>query len=192
MNWVEPLSKPRMRRSRPLTGMRLDMARVIVAFVGELEPTGVPQHVGMDKKAEFRGHARPGHHALISGCGKRCATFRDEDVGGCWCFAQELAQCATFPGRYRMHAGIPTLGPAHMQAPCGEVDVVPAECHQLRGSEAVAVATRMAVASRCPERFSLAASMSRSTSRSVRYSRLRCRLLHLLRLEPACEVASFP
>ena len=31
----------------------------------------------------------------------------------------------------------------------------------------------MAVASRCPERFCLAASMSRSTSRSVRYSRLR-------------------
>src|SRR5215470_16352530 len=31
----------------------------------------------------------------------------------------------------------------------------------------------MAVASRCPERFCLAASMRRSTSRSVRYSRLR-------------------
>jgi hypothetical protein len=31
----------------------------------------------------------------------------------------------------------------------------------------------MAVASRCPERFCLAASMSRSTSRSVKYSRLR-------------------
>jgi hypothetical protein len=34
-------------------------------------------------------------------------------------------------------------------------------------------ATKIAVASRCPERFCLAASMSRSTSRSVRYSRLR-------------------
>jgi transposase len=26
-------------------------------------------------EAEFRGHARPGHHALISGCGERSATF---------------------------------------------------------------------------------------------------------------------
>jgi hypothetical protein len=38
-----------------------------------------------------------------------------------------------------MHAGIPALGPANMQAPGGEVDVVPAQCHQLRGPEAVAV-----------------------------------------------------
>jgi hypothetical protein len=38
-----------------------------------------------------------------------------------------------------MHAGIPALGSAYMQAPGNEVDVVPAQCHQLRGSEAVAV-----------------------------------------------------
>src|SRR5215471_9583594 len=54
-------------------------------------------------------------------------------------FAQELAQRAAFPRRYRMHAGIPALGPAYMQASSGEVDVVPAQCHQLRGPEAVAV-----------------------------------------------------
>jgi hypothetical protein len=36
-------------------------------------------------------------------------------------------------------AGIPALGPTHMQASSGQVDVVPAQCHQLRGSEAVAV-----------------------------------------------------
>ena len=57
------------------------------------------------------------------------------DVG----FAQELAQRAAFPRRYRMHAGIPALGPVYMQAPGGEVDVVPAQRHQLRGPEAVAV-----------------------------------------------------
>ena len=51
----------------------------VVAVVGELEPAGMPQHVGMHEEREFRSHARPGHHALISGCGKRCATFRDED-----------------------------------------------------------------------------------------------------------------
>jgi hypothetical protein len=38
-----------------------------------------------------------------------------------------------------MHAGIPTLGPAHMQAPSSEVDVVPTQCHHLRGSKAMAV-----------------------------------------------------
>src|SRR5262249_49495834 len=54
-------------------------------------------------------------------------------------FAQELAQRAAFPRRYRMHAGIPALGPAYMQAPGGEVDVVPAQCHQLQGPETMAV-----------------------------------------------------
>jgi hypothetical protein len=110
-----------------------------VAIVGELEPACVPQHVGMNEKGEFSSHACPGHHALISGCGKRSATFRDEDVWGCWRFAQELPQCSTFPGRYGMHAAIPTVGPAHMQAPGGEVDVVPAQRDDLRGSEAMAV-----------------------------------------------------
>jgi hypothetical protein len=38
-----------------------------------------------------------------------------------------------------LHAGIPALGPAHMQAPGGQVDVVPSQRHHLRGSEAVAV-----------------------------------------------------
>ena len=82
---------------RTVAEIGLDGASVM-AVVGELEPTGMPQHVGVDKKAEFRSHARPGHHALISSCGKRSATFRDEDVGRCWCFAQELAQCSALPG----------------------------------------------------------------------------------------------
>jgi hypothetical protein len=45
----------------------------------------------------------------------------------------------TPPGGYRMHAGIPSLGPAHMQAPGGQVDVVPSQCRHLLRSDAVAV-----------------------------------------------------
>jgi len=100
---------------------------------------GMPQHVGMHEEREFRSHARPGNHALISGYGQRRATLRDEDVWRRWGFAQELAQRAAFPRRYRMHAGIPALGPAYMQAPGGEVDIVPAQCHQLRGPKTMAV-----------------------------------------------------
>ena len=93
----------------------------------------------MNEEGEFRSHARLGHHALISGYGQRRAALRDEDVWGRWGFAQELAQRAALPRRYRMHAGIPALGPADMQAPGGEVDVVPAQCHQLRGPETMTV-----------------------------------------------------
>jgi hypothetical protein len=111
----------------------------VVAVVGELEPAGMPQHVRMHQEREFRRHARPGDHALISGYGQRGAALRDEDVWGRCGFAQELAQRAAFPRRYRMHAGIPALGPAYMQAPGDKVDVVPAQCHQLRGPKAVAL-----------------------------------------------------
>ena len=98
----------------------------------------------MDEEREFRSRARPRNHALISGYGQRRAALRDEDVWGRWSFAQKLAQRAAFPRRYRMHAGIPALGPAYMQAPGGEVDVVPAQCHQLRGPEPVAVSEQKA------------------------------------------------
>src|SRR6516165_12128072 len=99
----------------------------------------MPQHVGMHEEREFRSHAGPGNHALISGYGQRRVTLRDEDVWRRCGFAQELAQRAAFPRRYRMHAGIAALGPAYMQAPGGEIDVVPAQCHQLRGPETMAV-----------------------------------------------------
>jgi hypothetical protein len=98
---------------RAVPEIGLDGASV-VAVVGELEPAGVPQHVGMNEKGEFRCHPRPGNHALISGCGKRCASFGHEDVRRCWRFAQELPQCSAFTGGDRMHAGIPALGPAYM------------------------------------------------------------------------------
>src|SRR5262249_51155971 len=123
---------------RSVAQIGLDGASV-VAVVGELEPAGMPQHVGMHEESKFRSHPRPGHHALISGYGQRRATLRDEDVWGGWGFAQELAQRAAFPRRYWMHAGIPALSPAYMQAPSGEVDVVPAQCHQLRGPKTMAV-----------------------------------------------------
>ena len=37
----------------------------VAAVVGELEPTGMTQHVRMHEEREFRSHARPGNHALI-------------------------------------------------------------------------------------------------------------------------------
>jgi hypothetical protein len=115
---------------RSVAEVGLDGASV-VTVVGELEPAGMPQHVGMHEEREFRSHPRPGNHALVSGYGQRGATLRDEDVWGRCGFAQELAQRAAFPRRYRMDAGIPALRPAYVQSPGGEVDVVPAQCHQL-------------------------------------------------------------
>ena len=51
---------------RAVAEIGLDGASVM-AVVGELESADVSQHVGMNEEGEFRGHAGPGHHALISG-----------------------------------------------------------------------------------------------------------------------------
>src|SRR5215469_14680 len=88
-----------------------------------------------------------------------------------------------------MHAGIPALGPAYMKAPGGEVDVVPAQCHQLRGPETMAVSNQDSRG--VPMSFCLAASMSRSTSRSVRYSRLRWPTVTFTAVEAAWRSREF-
>src|SRR5499427_9135983 len=54
---------------RSVAEIGLDGASV-AAIVGELEPAGMPQHVGMHEEGEFRSHACPGNHALISGYGQ--------------------------------------------------------------------------------------------------------------------------
>jgi hypothetical protein len=76
-----------------------------------------------------------------------------------------------FPGPIS-DAGIPSLGPAHLHSSGGEVDVVPAQRHDLRGSEAVAVGNQDGRGIPMPGAVLLGGPMSRSTSRSVRYSRL--------------------
>jgi hypothetical protein len=83
---MPPKTPEKIGRQGRVPNGRLAVAEIgldgasVVSVVGELEAAGVPQHVGVNEEGEFRSHARPGNHALISGCGKRCATFRDEDV----------------------------------------------------------------------------------------------------------------
>jgi hypothetical protein len=71
------------------------------------------------------------------------------------------------------HAGIPALGPTYMQAPDGEVDIIPAQRHQLRGPKPVAVSNQDSRGVPMPSAVLFGGLNERSTSRSVRYSRLR-------------------
>ena len=65
------------------------------------------------------------------------------------------------------------LDPADVERRRAKLHLVPPQVHQLRGPQAVPVGHKVIVASRCPQRFFLAAFISRSTSASVRYSRVR-------------------
>jgi hypothetical protein len=64
------------------------------------------------------------------------------------------------------------LSAAYIQAPGGEVDVVPAQCHQLRGPEAVAVSDQDSRGVPMPSAV-LLGGLNEPLDRSVRYSRLR-------------------
>src|SRR5262249_55156640 len=115
------------------------MARVSWPSSASLNPQACRSMWECTRNVNFAATPALATMSLISGYGQRRAALRDEDVWGRCGFAQELAQRAAFPRRYRMHAGISALRPAHMQAPGGEVDVVPTERHQLRGPQTMAV-----------------------------------------------------
>src|SRR4029077_19588177 len=86
--------------------------------------------------------------------------------------ALRAGACAVpgFPGRISDARWHPRPWPCDMQSPGGQIDVAPSQRHQLRGSETGAVGDQDGCDVPCPDRFCLAASMSPSTSRSVRYS----------------------
>src|SRR6266699_5833156 len=72
----------------------------------------------------------------------------------------------------------PVLGPADMQSTRRQLDLRPLKVAQLGSPETVAVADQDHGCVRWPQRLPfLAAAISRSTSRPVRYSRVRTREL---------------
>jgi hypothetical protein len=71
-----------------------------------------------------------------------------------------------------MGAGTALLDPADVQGGGGEVGLVPAQVRQLAGPEAVPVGHKDHGGVPVPQRLPLVALSSRSTSASVRYSRV--------------------
>jgi hypothetical protein len=125
----------------------------------------------------------------VDRCGSRFAATFSCDKGLQGCFVTTV----TFPRRYRMHAGIPALGPAYMQAPSGEVNVVPAQCHQLRGPETMAVSDQDSRGVPMP-RAVLLRGLNEAPDLPVGeiFTAALANRYNLLRLEPLREAASFP
>src|SRR5690242_15754684 len=77
----------------------------------------MPEHVGMNEKGELCGHARPGNHALISGCGKRCATFRDDEWGDVGASRRSFRNAGLSRVEIGCTLASPVLGASYVQAP---------------------------------------------------------------------------
>jgi hypothetical protein len=116
----------------------------------------------MDSERHLGGRSKPRQHPAKGNCGHRSAALAHEDISSGFLFALETAQGAKFDAGQWMDGRHPILEPMNVQAAMDEIGLLPAQR-----------AYKIMVASRCPCRLFPAAFMSRSTSRSVRYSRVR-------------------
>jgi hypothetical protein len=122
----------------PVTQVLLDRPR-IVSLVGQLEPAGVAEHVGMNREGEAGGLADARHELPNGRGGERPSAFCGEHIGaGGTLLALEPSQGSDLGPSKGMGGGQATLEPGDVQQPAGEVHLLPAERHQLAHAEAVA------------------------------------------------------
>src|SRR5262245_61635252 len=108
----------------------LDCPRVL-AVVGELVAAAVPQHVAVNEEREARGLASPCDHALIASHAQRRQALRNKHVDAPGRLTLQTPQGAYFLPADRMHASSAALGPTDVQFAGSEIDVIPAQGHEL-------------------------------------------------------------
>jgi hypothetical protein len=123
----------------------------------------VPQHVRVHAERHLGGLAEPIDHSAEPSGTHGCPTLAHEHVAAKLLLALEATQGTEFGPPKRLDRRHAILEPRDVQAAMDEIDLFPAQRK----------ATRTMVASRWPCRLSPAAFIIRSTSRSVRYSRVR-------------------
>jgi hypothetical protein len=98
----------------------------IHTLIGELEPSRMPQHVGVDWKRHFRGRPKPRHHPAKGNCGHGRAALAHEDISSGFLFALETAQGAKFNAGQWVHGRDPIFKSIDVQAAMDEIGLVPA------------------------------------------------------------------
>ena len=149
-----------------MTEIVLNCPRV-VPVIGELVAAGMPQHVAVDRERETSSLAGTGNHPLIA----RNAQWRtplgnkDVDARG---FPLQPAQRSQFPRGQWLPSAYTAFGAPHVQRRGLPVDVIPTQAHKLAGTQPVTVGQQDRGRVTMPPTVLRAASMSFSTSRSVR------------------------
>src|SRR5262249_37908160 len=133
----------------------------------------MPQHVGMDSERHLGGRPEPRHHPAKGNRRHRSAALAHEDISSGFLFALETAQGAKLDAGQWMTEGIPFLSRLTCKRPWTRSACSQRNEHNSDARKPCRNAIKIMVASRCPCRLFPAAFMSRSTSRSVRYSRVR-------------------
>src|SRR5262245_38241720 len=91
----------------------------VVAIVGELEPTGMAQHVWVDREWHLGGLPDALHKPVEANGTDWSAALGNEHVSLFSVLAAQLAQCSHLVTADRMYAGNAVLDPVNVQAALG-------------------------------------------------------------------------
>ena len=112
----------------------------VVSLVGQRVAAGVPEHVRVRLEGKLGLDPCPLDHAREPGGAEGCPALRGEHEGRLGLLlALEPPQRPQLVPEDRMGAGRALLDPAHVKRPRGELDLVPAQVHQLGGPQAVPI-----------------------------------------------------
>jgi hypothetical protein len=89
------------------------------------------QHVRMDRERHFRPLAQARNQGMEALWRHRATPLSGEDMRPRRLLALKTSQSANFIALHWMHARRPPLGPANVQAPGGQFDLMPLEVAQL-------------------------------------------------------------
>ena len=109
----------------------------IMPLIGQIETTGMPQHVGMHGKFKPSQLASLGDQLANRRCGQRPLSLGHEDVGRIRVVAVQTPQRTNLGASQGVGTGRSILGPGDIQQALLEVDLIPAQGHQFRRSQGV-------------------------------------------------------
>jgi hypothetical protein len=116
----------------------LDRARVL-ALAGELESTGMPEHVRMDREGQFRELAGARNQFSRRRRRHRPFTLGHEHIRRVGIDAAQLPQCAQLDAADRVGRGEAILQSIDVNRAGLEINLLPAQAHELRDPKPMAV-----------------------------------------------------
>ncbi len=109
----------------------------VPAIVGELEATGVPEHVRMHRELELGGDGQARKQLAEASGGHWRAALRHEDIATSTVFPLEGPQRPHLLPAKLVHAGDAVLQAPHVNEPMREVDLIPGQSAKLGDAQAV-------------------------------------------------------
>src|SRR5919106_4075744 len=97
----------------------------INAFIREVKPTSMSQHMGMDRERELRFRSGSKNHVANGAIAERTTSFRHKDIGQPRIDMSQLSQSPQLRAMQRMSRRDAMFEPTHMQQRRLQIDGLP-------------------------------------------------------------------